>query len=101
MRNFVLCLLIIATLSYGQQPTKSQPKPSGSERPSGRYVIFFSPHARADQYLVDTDSGRVWEKVSYTDLVGDPEVWMPQPRIDSDAQFDEWLKKQQTKPKTQ
>lgn len=99
MRNFVLCVLLVVTISYGQQPSKSQPKPVVNDHPSERYAIFFSPHARADQYLVDTDTGRVWQKVTYTDLVGEPEVWMPLTRIDSDAQFDEWLKKQVNKSK--
>ena len=99
MRNFAICVLFVATISSGQQPSKSPPAPR--EHTCGRYQVFFGPHARADQYLVDTDTGRIWQKTAYTDLVGEPEVWLPLTRVDNDADFNAWVKKQTLKPKTE
>jgi hypothetical protein len=66
---------------------------------TARYQIFFSPFARADAYLVDTQTGRVWTKLTFTDLQGDPEAWMYQPRIDSHAEFVSWGATQREKTK--
>jgi len=65
--------------------------------PQGRFVIFFSPLARADAYLVDTESGRVWSQVTFTDVEGDPKVWVPQTRVDSEAELLAWELKQTLK----
>lgn len=101
LRPIVIWFLLLATMSTAQPPIKNTPpNPATGSHTYGRYQIFFSPHARADAYLVDTETGRVWEKVTYTDLIGEPEVWMPLTRIDSDIQFNEWLNKQQSKPKS-
>jgi hypothetical protein len=92
--------LLVATMCTAQPPIKNPtPNSSAGNHTVGRYQIFFGPHARADQYLVDTETGRVWQKVEYPDLKGEPEVWMPLTRIDSDLEFNEWLKTQQSKPK--
>jgi hypothetical protein len=102
MKNLwlIVGLLCCGTCVSAQTPNKAPASnPSTANHISGRYQLFFSPHARADQYLVDTETGRVWEKVSYTDLVGDPEIWLALPRIDGDIEFSEWLKTQQAKPK--
>jgi hypothetical protein len=100
MRLMSVFVLLIATASFAQQSTKAAlPKAVAVEHPCGRYQIFFSPHARADAYLVDTETGRLWQKTTYTDLIGEPEVWLPLIRIDSDAEFQGWLKGQQLKPK--
>jgi hypothetical protein len=47
------------------------------------FVFFFSPHARADTYLVDTQTGKVWQLTQFTDLNGEPTAWSPMSRIDS------------------
>lgn len=51
----------------------------------GRYVIFFSPHARADAFLVDTHTGKTWELVRYSYLDGEPRAWVLVDRIDNFA----------------
>lgn len=60
----------------------------------GRYQIFFSPHARADAYLVDTSTGKVWSPVTYTDIQDSPQVWKHQERIDSFEDFILWAREQ-------
>jgi hypothetical protein len=65
----------------------------------GRYQIVFSPHARADTYLVDTETGKVWESVVYTDVEGKPSVWRAMDRIDGDAELAVWIGKQTIKKK--
>jgi hypothetical protein len=102
MRKFAICVLFVAAMSSGQDSGKNQSVKStavSSERACGRYQIFFGTHARADQYLVDTYTGRTWQKTQYSDLVGEPEVWMPLQRIDNDAELNEWIKKQTLKAK--
>ena len=87
-------------MASAQSPTKNPPSsPSAGNHTCGRYQVFFSPHARADAYLVDTETGRIWEKVTYSNLVGEPEAWLPLARIDNDIELNDWLKKQQFKPK--
>lgn len=40
-----------------QTPTTYAPP----AQPNARYQIFFSPLARADTYMVDTQSGSIWQ----------------------------------------
>ena len=44
--------------------TKSQPQPISAP---GRYQIFFSPNVRADTFLVDTSTGRIWRMTRIQD----------------------------------
>ena len=48
---------------------------------TGRYQIYMHHKVRADQYLLDTQNGTVWTKVSYTNLKGDPELWVQMHRV--------------------
>jgi hypothetical protein len=34
-----------------------------------------NPSVRADTYLLDTQTGRIWKSVVFTDLQGSPEAW--------------------------
>jgi hypothetical protein len=56
----------------------------------GRYRIIFSPHARADTFLVDTLSGKVWQLTKYVEFVGDPIVWTYMDRLDDFRQMLQW-----------
>jgi hypothetical protein len=85
-------LLLIANISFAaDQNTFSE---------VGRYQIFISPLARADVYLVDTKTGKVWINTQYTDVEGQPKVWKYQERIDSNEDLMQWIKQQKIiKPK--
>lgn len=96
MKKLLAVVLILAGYAIGQAArTPSAPKPSGTEHP-GRYQIFFSPHARADAYLVDTETGKIWRPVTITNakdtnLKGAaPEIWLYQERVDNEQEFDTW-----------
>jgi hypothetical protein len=56
--------------------------PSG-QNGEGRFRIFFSPHARADTYLLDTQTGKVWQLTQFTGLNGEPTAWVPMSRLEN------------------
>jgi len=69
----------------------AQTKPAPTSQPhTGRYQIFFSPLARADAYLVDTDTGRIWREVQFSNVPHQPFVWLPVDKVDNKQQQDEW-----------
>jgi hypothetical protein len=72
-----------------------------SETENGRFTIVVSPHARADTFLVDTASGKVWQLVKYTDLAGEPTVWDYMARVDNVADSQRILDAYGRKPPTQ
>ena len=84
-------LYVAGALAQESPPT---PQPSTSQ---GRYVIVFSPLARADTFLLDTQTGRVWQLTTYTDVVGEPRVWKNMARIDTEADLFNWLTTQEIK----
>jgi hypothetical protein len=51
--------------------------------PQGRFQIVFGPFARADAFMLDTQTGQVWQLTKYTDMQGEPLVWTRMPRLDS------------------
>jgi hypothetical protein len=65
---------------------------SNSGSASGRYQLVINPQVRADTFLLDTATGRIWTKVQYTDLKGQPTVWRPEDRVNSDAEFVAWAR---------
>jgi hypothetical protein len=75
-------------------PAKAPSAPSGgpSCNGDGRYVLVQHPSVRADQFLVDTCLGRIWQRVTYTDVEAD--VWQIMPRTDSEAELLQWQMEQ-------
>jgi hypothetical protein len=62
---------------------------------AGRFQLFFSPHARADVYLVDTATGRIWKPITMSNAKDAnfktaPELWVYQDRVDNEQEFDSW-----------
>jgi hypothetical protein len=53
---------------------------------NGRYNVLFSPHVRADTFLLDTQTGQVWILSQYSDLNGKPSAWTPMTRLDNAQQ---------------
>jgi hypothetical protein len=78
----------------GQTTLAQARTPEGNH--TGRYQIFFSPHARADVYLLDTETGKIWRPVTITNAKdtnlnrSGVEVWVYQDRIDNEHEFDAW-----------
>ena len=55
-----------------------------------RYQIVFSPHARADVFLLDIQAGSIWQLVKISDVVGEPPIWIPMQRINNAEEFAAW-----------
>ncbi len=77
-----------------KQPAAAAAVPAQSH--VGKYQLFFSPLARADVYLVDTETGKIWKPITITNakdtnLKSAPEVWVYQERVDSQRDFDTWM----------
>jgi len=53
----------------------------------GRYQIVMSPHNARDTFLLDTQTGRVWQLTMFSFLSDDPVVWNAMPRIDNDDDY--------------
>lgn len=93
---------VMAQGTSEKRPLQTQHPPQTQASPgNGRYQIVFSPHARADNFLLDTQTGKIWTRVEYTNVQGEPEVWKYEERIDGATEFDEWLQRQTIKPKGQ
>jgi len=87
MRHMVLALIIAGgapLVAFAQSapttgPTVRDLWPS-DQTGEGRFRIFFSPHARADTFLLDMQTGRVWQLKG---LDGEPTAWAPMTRLDN------------------
>lgn len=94
----VVVACAIAQTGKAPQPAK-QPAAVAAAQPQshvGKYQLFFSPLARADVYLVDTETGKIWKPITIsnakdTNLKSAPEVWVYQERVDSERDFDIWM----------
>ena len=60
--------------------------------------MYFNPTVRADTFLVDTETGRIWRVRTVTEVVGEPSVWLPEERMDNAAELHTWLSRQRFKP---
>lgn len=86
-------ILISATAANGWTlftTDSPQPPPAPAVQPPptppseiGRYQIIFSPHVERDTFMLDTQTGKIWQLTQYTDLNGQPTVWQYMDRIDS------------------
>jgi hypothetical protein len=63
----------------------------------GRYQMLMSTLNASDVFLVDTGTGRIWQRTEFTDVQGDPEAWRPMPKFDNLAEELEWLRVQPRK----
>ncbi len=51
-------LLFFSNFCFAEQPTQIN---------NGRYVMYMHPTVRADQYILDTKTGKVWHLVQAKD----------------------------------
>lgn len=84
MLKLIRVLLMILVLS-AVSLTNVFAQPSAPVQ-SARFQIFFNPNVRADTFLVDTQTGKVWQLTQFTDVKGEPTVWNRMDRIDDDKQ---------------
>jgi hypothetical protein len=45
---------------------------------------------RADTFLLDTETGKTWGRIDFSDLPGKPTVWMWEDRVDDQQELNEW-----------
>lgn len=97
----LLCILV--SIGYNQtknaQKTKSDSE-SNRDSDAERFKIVMLGEVRADQFLIDTRDGRIWQKTAITDVIGDPVVWLYMDRIDTEAQFVSWARERGVKRKS-
>lgn len=80
-RITLLLLGGIGTVGCEKQSPSTSPPPAAAAQPvvarsaSPRYQIVFSPHVRADTFLLDTQKGRVWVMVKFSDIAGEPSAF--------------------------
>lgn len=86
----VICGLAGFSAGQTQQKTAAisasaqrAPSPSSEEHP-GRYQLVINPNGRVDTFLIDTETGKTWQRTQLTDLEGEPEVWLYRDRIDDE-----------------
>jgi hypothetical protein len=69
-KRIAFVIVLLAAFALGQTKTAKPTNPvpvaqqSASATQVGRYQLFFSPLARADVYLVDTETGRIWKPIT-------------------------------------
>ncbi len=78
--------LALLGIAYAQTAKPSPPQASTGTT-NGRYQIVTSPVTARNTFMLDTQTGKVWQFTQFTDLVDDPTVWLFQPRIDSDQEM--------------
>jgi hypothetical protein len=68
-------------------PKIDQAKPDASKQQPGRYQIIMHPTFRADQYLLDTVTGQIWQLTKFGTLQGEPEAWKFMTRLDNQSDY--------------
>jgi hypothetical protein len=95
MKRLVILLvaisLISAVIAIAQTRTQSPPE---IKLTPGRYQIVINPNVRADTFLLDTETGRVWHPIQYSDIQGKPSVWKFDERVDNEHELEDWLLRQ-------
>jgi len=90
MRSLLIAALLVASVAHAQEA----PKRPALGSPNGRFVLGQIGEYASSQYLLDTQTGRVWEVVNMTDAKGantgsglrqvkfitsDGAIWGPEP----------------------
>ena len=66
----------------------------------GRFIIVISPHTNASTYLLDTETGKVWQPARFSQAEREPVVWQYMEKADNQEQLTDWLSRQRPKTKT-
>src|SRR4051794_30948686 len=77
----VLAALLCYARASAQQA--SGPFSADTSKQAGRFQIVMHPTIRADQYLLDTVTGQVWQLTSFSSLKSEPTAWSYMTRIDN------------------
>jgi hypothetical protein len=91
---FVLALFITAKLAAQSAQSASRT----TSNPDGRFRIIMRDGVRADTFLLDTETGKVWARVAFTNVKGTPDVWVYEDRLDNESQRETWERHQTIAP---
>ena len=91
---FVLLSLVALGLAI-QTPAPQQKAAIIPQQQSGRFEIVMRPGIRADTFLLDTQTGRIWVPIEYSNVKGQPTIWKFEERIDGSTDFLEWETRQE------
>jgi hypothetical protein len=78
-----------ACISQHQEPMRAQtetpqPQITVPQNSCQRFVFVINPNMRADTFLLDTQTGKVWQRTHITDFVGEPDIWSPMLRPETE-----------------
>ena len=90
-------LLIAVGPVAAQDQTKPAP-PIAVPQSYGRYQIVTSQFTERNIFLLDTDTGAVWQLQVSTSLIGEPLIWNIIPRVDNDDEMARLVAKFGKKP---
>lgn len=109
MTLLTFAVLALGTLALAVQTGTSQRKAPAAqpgiaaaspEEFPGRYQIIMRPNIRADTFLLDTQTGRIWIPIEYTNVKGQPTIWKYEERVDNQAAYEQWEMRQESLPQT-
>jgi hypothetical protein len=89
---------VVATASAQDLPKATVPTVAAHAH--GRYQIVISPFTERSTYLLDTETGAVWQLEALATLNGEPLVWNLMPRVDTDADMADIVSRFGKKPGT-
>jgi len=84
-RIFIVAAML--SMIAGTVAAQDQLKPAptiATPQPYGRYQIVISPFTERSTYLLDTETGAVWQLQGSSFLIGEPLIWNIMPRVDND-----------------
>ena len=87
----VALILIVGSFLMGQSTPKLPPVASAI---TGRYQIVLNPNVRADLFLLDSQTGKVWIPIECSNCAGKPTRWKYMDRVDNEKEDDDWASKQ-------
>jgi hypothetical protein len=91
----IVCLL--AGLAFATCAAAQEPRSDLFSQQPGRYQIVINPQVRADTFLLDTATGRVWQLVKFTDI--NATAWQIMKRLDSELDLVKLIGEQGIKTK--
>ena len=85
IRSFMVAAILL--IAIGPIAAQDQPKSApatATPQPYGRYQIVTSPFSERSTFLLDTETGTVWQLQGSNVLIGEPLFWNIMPRVDND-----------------
>ena len=90
---------VVAQAPKTDQLLSKPDQPTNAPSQQGRYQIVMSPHNARDTFLLDTETGRVWQLMVFSFLNDEPVVWNAMPRIDNDDDYAKVVREYGRKPR--